>query len=102
MDFKGFWQKTKEDSLTQPLNVKFEEYSFDMDSIEVKRVYFDGYRCGRVDGIYIRSKGIDEKRPIMLFSHGYSTRIFTVSRYIQWIAAGYNVLAVNVFLVNCS
>lgn len=96
MDFMEFWQETKKESLAQPLNVKFEDYSFDLDNIEVKRVYFDGYRCGKVDGLYIRSKGVDKKRPIMLFSHGYSTRIFTVSRYIQWLAAGYNVLAVNV------
>lgn len=96
MDFIKFWNETKKESMAQPLNAKFEDYPFELDNIEVKRVYFDGYRCGRLDGLYICPKGVDEKRPIMLFSHGYSTRIFTVNRYLQWLAAGYNVLAVNV------
>lgn len=95
-DFNRFWDSTVTECYEQPLNYVFEDYPYALDSVCVKRVYFDGFRCGRIDGLYIAPKKAREKLPVMLFSHGYSTRIFCVSQYLRWIMAGYAVFALNV------
>lgn len=94
-DFDTFWELTKREADAEPLSPSFEPYPFCEETADVKRVYFNGFGGGRLEGILLRPRHVNAPTPALLFTHGYSMGNKYISGFLKWLLAGFSVLIVN-------
>ena len=94
-DFDKFWKDTKAESKRQPLNVEMKKVHYPVNRLEVFKIFYDGFKGGRICGILMREKGA-KNSPGMLAVHGYSGSKGVVADYLGWVFQGYTVLALDV------
>ena len=94
-DFDAFWSRTKKESKEQPLNAQVEDIKYPIKDISVQKVFFDGFKNGRICGLLMRDKRFKGKNPGMLVLHGYSGNKGVVSDHLKYVYLGYTVFAID-------
>ena len=94
-DFDSFWAKTKKEAFAQPINAEVTNIDYPNKHLDVKKVFFDGYKNGRICGLLIRDKRSKSPAPGMVVYHGYSGNKGVVSDHMNYVSLGFTVFAVD-------
>lgn len=92
-DFAQFWEKTKERARGVPLRPGMSRYDFPC-APKVWEISFSGFDTTRIHGWYLEpAEG--EKFPCLIHFHGFTGSRGYPADYMQWLAMGVAVLAVD-------
>lgn len=96
-DFDAFWDETKKQSATQPINGELVAYDYPIEEVKAYNAYYDGFNGARINGWYILPKNAskDCKVPVIIHYHGYGGNKGYICDYLKWVIQGYAVLAVD-------
>ncbi|RYG49772.1 acetylxylan esterase [bacterium] len=92
-DFDAFWDRSLGESAALPLNATTTSASFECRSAVAEDLFFDG-----TDGARIYAKLLRPKRPngaAIVSFHGYSSHAGDWSDYLNWVAEGFTVAAMD-------
>jgi len=93
-DFDSFWSTTLTESAHQPLAAEFIPYDLSFKGLKAYKVFFDGFKGGRIAGHYVRPD-TKTKVPGLAIYHGYSGRAPRPVEMLHWAHAGIAVLSMD-------
>jgi cephalosporin-C deacetylase len=94
-DFEAFWKKNLAQSKRQPLRPKLEKVNYPAKGVTCYKVFFDGFRNGRICGLYILPEG-QTNLPVIVEFHGYNNRKREIFTILPWTYQGCAYLALDV------
>jgi cephalosporin-C deacetylase len=93
-DFDAFWAATLAESAGQPLRAEFVAYPLSFKGLKAYKVFFDGFKGGRIACHYVRPDTKD-KVPGLAIYHGYSGRAPRPVEMLPYAYAGVAVLSMD-------
>ena len=93
-DFESFWKKNHAESKKQPLNPEFIKIDYPVKTLDVYKVFFDGFGGGRICGWFVSPK-VSKNNPAILCVHGYSGGKGFVYDWIGWALQGYTIFSLD-------
>lgn len=94
-DHEAYWQKALEEQQNTDPQAVLKPVSFPCTYARCFDLYFTGVGGARVYAKFIRPVDIATPRPALLFFHGYSGDSGSWSSYLQWVAQGFCVAAMD-------
>lgn len=94
-DFDEYWDKALRDLEQTDMEVSITESDFVMPGVKCFDIYFTGVKGGRIYAKLVRPEKIRGKAPAVLRFHGYSSHSGEWAQYLDMVAAGFVVAALD-------
>lgn len=94
-DFKNFWEETLLDLKHEPLEEEVVKIDHYVKSINVNKVFYNGFGRARICGFYLTPKTANPS-PAIIWFPGYGDNMREVSFYLSWVLLGYAVLSLDI------
>ncbi len=94
-DFDAFWDRMLERNAAQPLAAASEPAPYAVPDVRVEQVSFEAFDGGRIVGWSITPASV-QRRPTLLFFHGYTGNKTKIAHYLMWALQGFTCLTFDV------
>ncbi len=95
LDFHDFWNRMLIRNRQQPLEPGAVPVAYSVPDVRVEQVSFAAFDGGRIAGWSI-TPGRIERRPTLIFFHGYSGDKGRIANYLMWALQGFTCLTFDV------
>nr|AAB68821.1 xylan esterase 1 [Thermoanaerobacterium saccharolyticum JW/SL-YS485] len=94
-DFDEYWNRALDEMRSVDPKIELKESSFQVSFAECYDLYFTGVRGARIHAKYIKPK-TEGKHPALIRFHGYSSNSGDWNDKLNYVAAGFTVVAMDV------
>lgn len=94
-DFHDFWNRMLIRNRQQPLEPAAETLPYTVPDVRVEKISFAAFDGGRIAGWSITPARV-QRRPALLFFHGYSGDKGRIANYLMWAMQGFTCLTFDV------
>jgi len=95
-DFNEYWEESLAEMRAVERNVELVKAEFQTAYAECYHMYFTGVGGARIHAKLLRPKNLQKKHPALLNFHGYHSQSGSWCDYLQFVASGFVVAALDV------